>query len=67
MGKPLNLVGQRYGRLKVLEKLPDRRNKSVVWLCQCDCGNTDQVTTGELRSGKHISCGCYQRERADLC
>jgi hypothetical protein len=64
VGKPLNLIGEKYGRLTVLEKLPERRNRRVVWLCRCDCGNYDQVPTGELRSGKHLSCGCYQRERA---
>jgi hypothetical protein len=64
VGKPLDLIGEKYGRLTVLEKLPERRNRRVVWLCRCDCGNYDQVPTGELRSGKHLSCGCYQRERA---
>lgn len=64
MGKPLDLVGKKYGRLTVLEKLPERRHGSVVWRCRCDCGNFDAVTTGELRYGRHTSCGCYQRERA---
>lgn len=64
MPRPLDLVGEKYGRLTVLEKLAERRNKSVVWRCQCDCGNFDHVTTSELRCGKHLSCGCYQREKA---
>ena len=64
MGKPLDLIGEKYGRLTVLEKLPERRNGRVVWLCKCDCGNYDKVPTSELRSGKHLSCGCYQKERA---
>lgn len=64
MPRPLDLIGEKYGRLAVLEKLSERRNKSVVWRCQCDCGNVVDVTTGELRSGRHLSCGCYQRERA---
>lgn len=64
MGKPLDLVGDKYGRLTVLEKMTERHNGCVVWQCQCDCGNYDYVTTGELRYGRHISCGCYQKERA---
>lgn len=64
MGKPLDLVGDRYGRLVVLEKLPERRRKHVVWRCICDCGAFDEVTTSELRFGRHRSCGCYQKERA---
>lgn len=64
MGKALDLVGEKYGRLTVLKKLPERKRKCVMWLCLCDCGNTDEVTTSEIRSGKHLSCGCYQKERA---
>lgn len=64
MGKPLDLVGEKYGRLTVVEKSSVRRNKQVVWICRCDCGKTNEVTTGELRYGRHSSCGCYQRERA---
>jgi len=35
-----DLIGQRFGRLVVLEKT-DKRDKSgcFIWKCKCDCGN----------------------------
>ena len=37
----LNLVGQKYGRLTVLERVDNVKGR-VAWKCECDCGN--QVT-----------------------
>ena len=39
MGKKLDLTGQRFGKLVVIEKA-ESKNKQSRWLCQCDCGNT---------------------------
>ena len=37
MGKLIDLTGQRFGSLVVLER--DLSNKkNAKWLCQCDCG-----------------------------
>lgn len=32
-----NLLGQRFGRLVVIQKLPKKNNRGM-WLCKCDCG-----------------------------
>lgn len=59
--KHLDLVGQRYGRLTVIE--PARTNgRYPAWKCKCDCGNEVIVITNSLRSGKTKSCGCLRRE-----
>lgn len=65
----LDLTGNRYGRLVVLEPIPDhalRRNIDGflchAWLCQCKCGNRVTIETNKLRSGNTKSCGCYRRE-----
>ena len=34
-----NLIGQRFGKLVVIEDSGKRYNKNVIWLCKCDCGN----------------------------
>ena len=60
--KKIDLTGQRFGRLIVLEKLPERRRQSVCWLCRCNCGNKHVAITAELRKGRTNSCGCLQRE-----
>ena len=65
MGKSINLVGQKFDQLEVIEKTNKRGTYGdVVWLCKCDCGKTCERTTGVLknkRSKKH-SCGCYNTE-----
>ena len=58
-----NLVGQRFGRLVVLEETDERQSDCVVWLCQCDCGNLAKVCTRSLNSGNTQSCGCLHKEK----
>ena len=56
------LINQRFGKLFVLEKTEERISNSVVWKCQCDCGNIKYVPTHLLTSGDTQSCGCLIRE-----
>ena len=62
MGKIKDLTGQRFGKLVVLEMTPERRNRQVVWKCQCDCGNITYVVGQALRDGHTQSCGCKNYE-----
>lgn len=62
MGNFIDLTGQKFSRLLVLEKTPYRQDNSVVWLCQCDCGNTVYVSSINLRKGRTKSCGCLKKE-----
>lgn len=63
MGKLIDLTGQRFGRLVVieLEKLNNRHQ--AVWKCKCDCGNEIAVHSYRLRTGVTQSCGCLKKER----
>lgn len=63
MGKLIDLVGQRFGRLVVLQRAEAGRG-SVTWRCRCDCGTDAEITTAGLRHWNTSSCGCLQRERA---
>ena len=63
-----NLIGQRFGKLVVIERAGDyhyksggKINSSPQWLCQCDCGNRVVVQGGNLRSGNTVNCGCEHR------
>ena len=62
MAHCVDISGQRFGRLTVIEKTDERKNHCVVWKCQCDCGNITYVGGDLLRSGKTRSCGCLARE-----
>lgn len=65
-----SLVGKSFGYLKVLEKLPTvfttGGNPKARWLCICTCGNKKVANSGELRTGKTKSCGCWLIESARL-
>lgn len=61
--RSVELTGQRFERLEVLERSGSRHGKSL-WVCRCDCGATATTDAGSLRSGKTRSCGCLQKEHA---
>ena len=50
-----SLVGQRFGKLTVVEMLPDEKCR-----CICDCGNEKITGTANLRKGGTSSCGCLR-------
>ena len=57
MGALINLIGQKFGKLTVIQQLPSK-NKRTMWLCQCECGNTTIARSLDLQNGDKISCGC---------
>lgn len=57
-----NLIGNKYGRLTVLEDSGDRCWGGIMWNCQCECGNTINVVGKSLKNGSTTSCGCYRRD-----
>lgn len=62
MGKFIDLTGQRFGKLTVLERVYPPNRKSAYWKCLCDCGNEKVVKGGNLTSGNISSCGCLLRK-----
>jgi len=59
----LNLAGQRVGRLTVISECgKSSTSGAIIWLCQCDCGNTVNVYAANLKAGITQSCGCYKKE-----
>jgi hypothetical protein len=62
MPAPINIIGQRFGRLVVLEYRGSDRGNTPFWLCQCDCGEQTVTRGNSLRSGGAKSCGCWYRE-----
>ena len=58
--------GKRFGKLTALTRCRVATNSGKLlsaWRCQCDCGNTTVVRTGDLISGNTTSCGCWGRSR----
>ena len=70
--KKKDLIGQRFGRLIVIEEatplyrngnVKDTRHRVRQWICQCDCGNTIIAQQNSLVHSKLSSCGCLGREK----
>lgn len=57
MANPIDLTGQRFGKL-VANKVVGSHQKGRVWRCTCDCGGTNDVPSERLRNGWTKSCGC---------
>jgi len=64
MATKIDLVGQRFGRLVVLEAAGKNKHGQYIWKCECDCGKITFPVTDKLRKGYTKSCGCYGREKA---
>ena len=68
IGTFIDLTGQRFGRLFVVERVANKHKpcgqQSTMWKCRCDCGNEVEVSTSGLRHGGTRSCGCLQKEIA---
>src|SRR3990172_10612067 len=65
MRKVIDLTGQRFGRLVVLNIVPND-NHRTTWLCICDCGNKHTVRGDILKRGKSKSCGCLREEHPGI-
>ena len=63
MSKPNNLIGQRFGKLIVLERAENDKFGKTRWLCQCDCGNQKIINGSSLLRGLTVSCGCNKLEK----
>lgn len=62
-GTDYNLIGRKFGKITVLEKLEERYispggKKHIKWRCVCECGREKITTTNNLCMGHSSSCGC---------
>ena len=66
MGKCIDLTGQRFGKLVVIERVEDYVSPSgyhqTSWLCKCDCGCVKTVTANSLKKQNTRSCGCLGKK-----
>lgn len=61
-----NLQGKTFGKLTVLKDTGKRtKNRSIIWLCQCECGNICEVTTNNLQQKNTMSCGCLKQSHGE--
>lgn len=62
--KGYDLINKKFNRLTIIEKTNQRKSRSIIWKCSCECGNITYVSSTNLVKGYIKSCGCYQKELA---
>ena len=59
----VDIKGKTFGRLTALYPTEKRdRFGIIIWMCQCTCGNTVEVSQYVLHSKGKRSCGCFRKE-----
>lgn len=59
--KKIDLTGQKFNKLTVLEY--SHRNHNSMWKCKCECGKESVVAVSALISGRIKSCGCIRSDQ----
>lgn len=54
------LIGKKFGKLIVVKRLENSKDRRRRYLCKCECGNTTIVKAKYLNNGDTRSCGCYK-------
>lgn len=64
MGAFIDMYGKKFGRLTVVSRTANSKNREARWNCLCDCGEMSTPRGSDLRRGTAASCGCLSRERS---
>lgn len=56
----VDLSGQKYGRLTVLDVAGKTKWGATIWRCLCDCGKETATKASNILSGHSRSCGCQK-------
>lgn len=60
----LDLTGQRFGNLEVIERAGTNERGQALWMCKClRCGNLRPFAATILRRGEAVSCGCTRPDQ----
>lgn len=67
--KLIDVSGQVFGRLTVVKFggnyiKPNGTKGTAYWVCRCECGKIKDVSGFDLRNGKVLSCGCFNRDKS---
>ncbi len=62
MTAKINILGEVFGRLRVVEDYGHDCSGRALWNCLCSCGKSCVVLSRNLRIGHTKSCGCLNDE-----
>lgn len=66
MGKFIDLKGQKFAHLTVLERVENNKHNQVQYKCLCDCGRECVVIGMNIKNNKAQSCGCRTFHKTNL-
>lgn len=55
-----NFESMKFGHLRAIKCLDEKKNGESLWECQCDCGEKCMVSSRDLKYGRKTSCGCQK-------
>ncbi len=58
----IDLTGQKFGRLVIIQRMDNDKSGHLRWLCKCDCGKKRIIRGDHLKSDETQSCGCLRKE-----
>lgn len=58
MAKPIDITGERFGKLVALQRVGSTKHGAALWRLRCDCGGETTAHVGELRAGRRQACRC---------
>lgn len=61
MRQRVDLSGQKFGRLTVIEFVYSTSRGQAYYKCMCECGVEKIIRSSNFVNGSTISCGCYQK------
>lgn len=61
-----SLVGQKFGRLTVVSRVPNSKSGHIRFLCKCECGVEKICQKQNLQVGATTSCGCFHKEKVSI-
>lgn len=60
MADAYDLLGQRFGKLLVVERLENNKRNNTMWRCLCDCGKERVALGYDLTHNRTKSCGHHR-------
>ncbi|MGL5749897.1 MAG: hypothetical protein ACRCXT_05185 [Paraclostridium sp.] len=64
--KALEKVGEKHGRLTIIDVAMRDNKKAYDMICVCECGTVCRKKYSQIVKGEIVSCGCYAREMASI-
>lgn len=61
-----SIIGNKYGKLTVINYINNPDKPGSYWNCKCDCGNNVIVSRQNLVQGRTFSCGCLKESHGEF-